>query len=150
MYEINQRRYLGNKSSILSFIEEIIKNEIGKFNSFCDIFAGTGSVGAYFNSKDRKIIVNDLLYHNYITMRAFLNDDNFDQKKVLSMIDELNSIKTDKENYFSINFGDRYFCKKNAKKIGAIREKIKKIFLNNVINRKEKNILLTSLIYSID
>ena len=150
MYKINQRRYLGNKSSILSFISEIIQDKIGGFDSFCDIFAGTGSVGAYFNNKNRKIIVNDLLYHNYVTLSAFLNDDNFDKEKVLSIIDELNSIKTDKENYFSINFGDRYFCKKNAKRIGAIREKIREMFLKDMINRKEKNILLTSLIYSID
>ena len=150
MYKINQRRYLGNKSSILSFIEEIIKNKIGEFNSFCDIFAGTGSVGDYFNKRNRKIIVNDLLYHNYVTLSAFLNCDDFDKEKVLSIIDELNSIKTDEENYFSINFEDRYFCKKNAKRIGAIREKIREIFLKDMISRKEKNILLTSLIYSID
>ena len=148
--KINQRRYLGNKSSILSFIEDIIKNKIGEFNSFCDIFAGTGSVGAYFNSKSRKIIVNDLLYHNYVTMSAFLNDDSFDEEKVLFIINELNGVKANKENYFSINFGDRYFCTKNAKKIGSIREKIREMFLRNIINIKEKNILLTSLIYSMD
>ena len=150
MYKINQRRYLGNKSSILSFIEEIIQNKIGSFYSFCDIFAGTGSVGSHFNNKDTKIIVNDLLYHNHVTLSAFLSDENFDKEKVLSIIDELNSIKTDEENYFSINFADRYFCKKNAMRIGAIREKIREMFLKDIINGKEKNILLTSLIYSID
>jgi adenine-specific DNA methylase len=150
VYKINQRRYLGNKSSILSFIEEIIQNKIGSFYSFCDIFAGTGSVGSHFNNKDTKIIVNDLLYHNHVTLSAFLSDENFDKEKVLSIIDELNSIKTDEENYFSINFADRYFCKKNAMRIGAIREKIREMFLRDIINGKEKNILLTSLIYSID
>ena len=69
MYKINQRRYLGNKSSILSFIKDIVKNKIGEFYSFCDIFAGTGSVGAYFNSKNKKIIANDLLYHNQARLK---------------------------------------------------------------------------------
>ena len=47
MFKISQRRYLGNKNSILPFIDNIIKNEIGHFNSFCDIFFGTGTVGHY-------------------------------------------------------------------------------------------------------
>ena len=38
-FKISQRRYLGNKNTILSFIEEIIKEEIGSFDSLCDIFA---------------------------------------------------------------------------------------------------------------
>jgi adenine-specific DNA methylase len=109
VYKISQRRYLGNKNSILPFIENIIKNEIVTFGSLCDIFAGTGTVGDYFNS-----------------------------------------IKVQKDNYFSINFGNKYFEHNIAKKIGFIREQIRKLFLNKQINRKEKNILLTSLNYSID
>jgi adenine-specific DNA-methyltransferase len=50
---------LGNKNSILPFIDDIIKNEINHFDSFCDIFAGTGVVGNHFNTKDKKIIFND-------------------------------------------------------------------------------------------
>ena len=46
LFKISQRRYLGNKNSILPFIDNIIKDEIGHFNSFCDIFAGTGSLVA--------------------------------------------------------------------------------------------------------
>ena len=61
-FQISQRRYLGNKNSILYFIEDIINSEIGEFNSLCDLFSGTGVVGSYFNSKDKKIISNDLLY----------------------------------------------------------------------------------------
>lgn len=51
MYKISQRRYLGNKNSILPFIEGIIHSEIGEFNSLCDLFSGTGVVGNYFNNK---------------------------------------------------------------------------------------------------
>jgi len=67
IFNISQRRYLGNKNSILPFIENIITNEIGEFYSFCDIFAGTGVVGSYFNRDDNKIISNDLLYPTFIT-----------------------------------------------------------------------------------
>ncbi|WP_415397393.1 DNA adenine methylase [Sulfurimonas sp. CS5] len=150
MYKISQRRYLGNKNSILPFIDEIIKNEVGKFDSFCDIFSGTGVVGEYFNAKERKIISNDLLYQNFISLNAFLNDEEFDKQKVLNYIAEFNASTTSRDNYFSKNFGGRYFRDDVAKKIGYIRQEIKKLFISDAINLKEKHILLTSLNYAID
>ncbi|WP_024789847.1 DNA adenine methylase [Lebetimonas sp. JH292] len=150
LFKINQRRYLGNKTKVLDLIKQVIDENVKNFYSFCDIFAGTGSVGAFFNEENKKIIVNDFLYHNYVSLRAFLSDEKFDEKKILKLIDELNNLSVFEENYFSINFGDKYFCKKNAIKIGAIRKKINNWFLESKINVKEKNILLTSLIYAID
>ncbi len=150
LFKISQRRYLGNKNSILPFIDSIIKNEIGHFNSLCDIFSGTGVVGSYFNTKNNKIIFNDLLYHNFISLNAFLNQNNFDKDKLLDIINGFNNLTIKKENYFSDNFGGRYFSKKNARKIGFIRQSIKKLFVEDKINIKEKFILLTSLNYSID
>lgn len=150
MYKISQRRYLGNKNSILDFIDEIIKKEVGEFDSFCDLFSGTGVVGAYFNAKDKKIISNDLLYQNFISLNAFLNSDEFDEVKIKNIIDKFNASSTTRENYFSKNFGDKYFSSSVAKKIGFIREEIKKLFISDAINLKEKHILLTSLNYSID
>jgi len=150
LFKISQRRYLGNKNSILPFIDNIIKNEIGNFTSFCDIFAGTGVVGNYFNQQDKKIIFNDLLYHNFVSINAFLNQDSFNKDKILDIIDNFNNLSIQKNNYFSINFGNRYFSQEIAKKVGFIREEIRRLFLTNQINRKEKDILLTSLNYSID
>ncbi len=150
MFRISQRRYLGNKNSILPFIDNIIKNEIGNFNSFCDIFAGTGTVGNFFNKRDNKIILNDLLYHNFISLKAFLNSETFNKNKILKIIDKYNNLSIEEDNYFSINFGNKYFSINNAKKIGFIRENIRELFLEDKINRKEKDILLTSLNYAID
>lgn len=150
MYRISQRRYLGNKNSILSFVENIIQNEIGEFNSLCDLFSGTGVVGSHFNQNNRKIIMNDILYHNFVSLNAFLNKDVFDKQKILKLIEEFNNLHTDEENYFSQNFGDKYFSNNTAKKVGYIRQEIRNLFLNDSLNRKEKNILLTSLNYSID
>jgi adenine-specific DNA-methyltransferase len=150
LYKISQRRYLGNKNRILGFIDEIIKTEIGDFNSLCDIFSGTGVVGAYFNASEKKIISNDLLYNNYISLNAFLNSESYDETKLLKIIEEFNSMKIEQDNYFSKNFGDKYFSKEIARKIGFIREKIRDLFVDNSITRKEKDILLTSLMYSVD
>ncbi|MFT5835469.1 MAG: adenine-specific DNA-methyltransferase [Sulfurimonas sp.] len=150
MYKISQRRYLGNKNRILNFIDEIIKAEVGEFDSLCDIFSGTGVVGEYFNAKNKKIISNDILYNNYVSLNAFLNPESFNEAKLLKMIDEFNKLEVDESNYFSDNFGDKYFSMKIAKKIGYIRENIRDLFVNNDINLKEKNILTTSLMYSVD
>jgi len=150
LYKISQRRYLGNKNSILPFIDEIIKTEIGEFDSFCDIFSGTGVVGEHFNSQDKKIISNDLLYNNFVSLNAFLSPQNFDELKLLKIIDEFNKLEITRDNYFSKNFGDRYFAIAIARKIGYIREKIKNLFVEHKINQHEKNILLTSLMYSVD
>ncbi len=150
MYKISQRRYLGNKNSILPFIDEIIQNEIGDFYSLCDIFSGTGVVGEYFNSADKKIISNDLLYQNFTSLNAFLSSESFDEVKLLNIMDEFNGLDIKDDNYFSKNFGDRYFSLDVARKIGHIRENIKKLFVEHKINQHEKNILLTSLMYSVD
>jgi len=150
LYRISQRRYLGNKNRILSFIDEIIKTEVGAFNSLCDIFSGTGVVGEYFNAKNKKIISNDLLYNNYVSLNAFLNPEPYNEVKLLKIIDDFNKLEVEEDNYFSENFGDRYFSMKVARKIGYIRENIRELFVNNHINQKEKNILLTSLMYSVD
>ena len=55
-FDIQQRRYLGNKFNVLSLIDEVINNEIGEYESFCDIFGGTGSVGHHYNRSFNKII----------------------------------------------------------------------------------------------
>ena len=150
-FSISQRRFLGNKSKILKLIEEVIKNRVGRFESFCDIFAGTGVVGHYFNCPEVKIISNDLLYCNFIPLRAFLSYEEYDEEKIVNILEEFNNLKeVGADNYVSINFGGKYFDYENARKIGEIRERIKEYFLKGRINVKEKAILLTSLLYAMD
>ena len=66
--QINNRRYIGSKNSLLENIDKVIEKHY-KNNNFvlADIFAGTGVVGNYFANKGAKVIVNDLLYSNSIT-----------------------------------------------------------------------------------
>ena len=71
-FQLHNRRYLGNKHKLLGFIEDIVLEKCGAVNSLCDIFAGSGVVGARFNNPDMKIIANDFLSANYVCLRAFL------------------------------------------------------------------------------
>ena len=149
-FDIQQRRYLGNKHNVLGLIDEVVKSEIGEFESLCDIFAGTGVVGHRYNAENRRIISNDLLFSNHITASAFLGATDVDEQKILQIIDELNNLKLTKSNYASINFGGKYFTSETALRIGDIREKINQLFIANTINFQEKSILLTSLLYAMD
>ncbi len=145
-FQIQNRRYLGNKHKLLGFIEDIISEKCGSVDSLCDIFAGTGVVGARFNNPDIKIISNDFLFANYTCLQAFLGVNKNLQKSISEKIKYLNDLPNDMENYFSEHFGGTYFTEENARKIGAIREEIDRI----EESKYERNILICSLIYAVD
>ncbi len=144
-FRLHNRRYLGNKYKLLGFIEDIISEKCGIIESFCDIFAGTGVVGERFNRHEIQIIFNDILFSNYICLKAFLGMNTI-KTDLYEKIDYLNNLNAEDDNYFSLNFGKTYFSLANARKIGMIREEIDKI----AFNEDEKNILLCSLIYAAD
>lgn len=64
-------RYLGNKTKLLSFIENVINKYDIEGETFADLFSGTGSVGDYFKDK-YKIISNDYMYFSKVISGAKL------------------------------------------------------------------------------
>lgn len=146
LLQIHNRRFLGSKTKLLGFIGDIVVDKCRGYQTFCDIFAGTGVVGHYFNRPDVKIISNDILSSSYASLQCWLNTKTYNKEKVASFIEHLNNLKTKKENYVSKHFGNTYFTKENAHKIGAIREEIEAL----PTSPEEKYILLTSLLYAID
>ncbi len=145
-FQLQNRRYLGNKYKLLGFIEDIISEKCGSINSLCDIFAGTGVVGERFNNSEIKIISNDFLSANYACLQAFLGVDEDMQKNITEKINYLNGLENDKDNYFSEHFGGTYFSEENARKIGIVREEIEKI----AESEDQKYILICSLLYAMD
>lgn len=146
---ISNRRYMGSKFKLLEFIKSTIIREIGEYSSFVDIFSGTGAVGSYLNNENTQVISNDLLYSNYIANYAFLSDESFSYEKINALLQKYNQL-IGRENYFSKHFGNKFFSTVTAKKIGAIRENIEKLYKASEINFREKAILVTSLIYASD
>ena len=149
-FKINNRRYLGSKTKLLSFIHETIQKEGIAFDSLLDLFAGTGSVADSFNNGEHKIIVNDILECNRCSFNAFFGQEVIDENKLKTYIESFNSVQPSEDNYFSINFADTFFSKDNCKKIGFIRDKIDSLFAKSEINAREKDYLITSLLYSMD
>ena len=148
---IHNRRYMGSKTKLLEFISVSLKEVISEdISSFVDIFSGTGVVGSHFNQENIKVISNDLLYSNYLTNYAFLSSDLFDYEKIDGYLKIFNQLDIKKDNYFSKNFGGKFFSIKTSRKIGHIREEIEKLYKKKEINFREKAILITSLIYGSD
>ena len=94
--------------------------------------------------------MNDFLYSNNIIYKGFFGCGEWCQEKVSDIIASFNEIDTDllSENYFSINFGGKFFEHKLSKLIGYIRESLEE--MKPTLTEKEFAVLLASLIYSID
>lgn len=148
MFELENRRYIGSKAELADWILDVIQEQCFG-DIFADIFAGTAIVGKKAAQIYNQIILNDFLYSNNIIYKAFFDSLKWDRKKVQDYILYWNNIDRTKieENYFSENYGGKFFNLVDSKVIGAIRDDLEQ---NNTLNIKEKNILITSLIFSID
>lgn len=145
---INNRRYLGNKYKLLPFIKGVVERECQNVHTVADIFAGTGAVASAFT--DRKLITNDNMYSNYICHVAWFDSEPYSKEKIIRIIREYNEKQVAEDNYMSQNFANTYFDLEDCRKIGFIREDIEKKYRFGEINKRERALLITSLLYGID
>ena len=149
--KINNRRYIGSKTNLLRNIDKVIKKYYNNYNFvFADLFAGTGVVSEFFFEKGSKVIVNDILYSNYISYITWMSNGKYDKNKIKKLISEYNALdgSTLENNYFSDKFANKYYHINDAKKIGYIREDLEK--KKSSLNKREYYIILSSLIYEAD
>ena len=147
---INQRRYLGSKTKLLPFIDEILSIEEIEYKTFADVFAGTGAVANHFYDKSN-IIVNDILESNYLSYLTFFGKEKIRKTIVNKHLKKYNNLDaTVRDNYFSRNFSNTYFDLNNSKLIGHIRDDIDKSYELERINKRERAYLITTLIYALD
>lgn len=153
-------RYLGNKTRMLENINSVILDNSITEGVFCDLFAGSGSVGDYFKERFQ-IISNDFLHSLSIVNKAKLEN-----KDVPSFKDFIKKYGVDPFTYFNNKIyisdsqffitnnyspkGNRqFFTEKNATKIDGIRIEIEKLYKDFIIDLKERNFLIASLIESV-
>ena len=146
---INNRRYLGNKYKLLPFIKRVVNTECKEIESVADIFAGTGAVSSAF-AEDKVIITNDLMYGNYICNYAWFSSQPYNSQVVIDYVVKYNQLENLEDNYMSENFGNTYFSIEDCLRIGFIREDIENNFKSGKINKRERAILITSLLYAMD
>lgn len=146
--EAHNRRYLGNKAAITSFIRDTIESRHPDIESVCDIFAGTGSVANKF--ADKKVIANDLLYSNYVSNLTWLSPQDYRPHLILHYTQLINNHTSDEHNYMRKNFADTYFSAADCSKIGVARELIELLNNDNLLIGKEYEILITTVLYGMD
>lgn len=169
--------YIGSKHSLLDFLEKSIKSVIGsEANTFGDLFAGTGAVGAFFKKKGYSIVANDIQYYSYVLNRHYIgNSKELRFLGLESCIADLKNapiaIRTQivcdhldglpgvsgfvYKNYCptgSAVAGEQrqYFSDENGRRCDAIRQQIEHWKISMQINDDEYFFLLASLLESID
>lgn len=99
MFDIQNRCYLGSKYKLSEFICWVVENNCEGINTVADIFAGTGVVANLFNICNKKIIVNDLLYSNYLIYNCFFSEEVVDLNKIQGILNNLNNCNPIEDNY---------------------------------------------------
>lgn len=153
-------RYIGNKSKLLGFIDNVINKHRIEGDIFVDLFSGTSSVGDYFKSK-YKIISNDFMYYSYVFSKAkLLNDSipkfkNFKKNYSKDIFEWLNKkiFRPNKHFFIYNNYtpkGNRmFFTESNGFKIDGIRISIEELYRDRIIEENEYYFLLASLLESV-
>jgi adenine-specific DNA-methyltransferase len=145
---INNRRYLGNKYKLLSFITAVVAENCRDVNSVADIFAGTGAVASAFT--DKRLVTNDNLYSNYICHLAWFSPQSYSREKIEGLVAFYNGLDVAADNYMSLNFANTFFGLVDCRKIGFVREDIETRSESGEINERERALLITSLLYAAD
>lgn len=152
-------RYLGNKTRIIDYIDDLVTSKHLEGGVFADIFSGTGTVGDRF--KDRfEIISNDIMEYAAVFSNAKVSNadipkfDKFIEYYGLDPFDYWNSYKYDSTSsgFVTSNYspkGNRqFFQEKNAIKIDTIRQQIEVDYKAGRLAENEKVFILASLLES--
>lgn len=157
-------RYIGSKTNLLDELNLVVK-PYAKMNKFCDIFAGTGSVGRFFKPQF-EITSNDALFFSYALQKACIELDETpkfsklvskiqcDPITFLSNLDESTyKFKKNKfiyENYSPTNVNERmYLSNSNALRVDAFRQLIDEWRESNLINELEYFYLIASVVEAV-
>ena len=88
-FNLESRRYIGCKAKLVDWIFGLIQEETHEVCSFCDIFAGTGSVSNRAVRLYEHVIINDFLYSNHILYNAFFGNGEWNEDKILKIINDI-------------------------------------------------------------
>ena len=84
-------RFIGCKLNLMPYIERLVTETLGiKEGVFCDLFAGTATVGAHFKKRGFQIISNDLLELSAAFQHALIANNT--EPEFAGIIDELGDV----------------------------------------------------------
>jgi adenine-specific DNA methylase len=158
-------RYYGNKTKLLPFIEQVVKNTgINGASNFVDLFSGTCSVGRHFKKLGYTVIANDNLEFSYALSKTFIE---LNEQPCFKTLKKELCVKENQDifNYLNYNHnfiegfiyknycpngGRMYFTDENALKIDTTRTIINNWKKDCVITELEYYYLITSLLRGIN
>ncbi len=159
-------RFIGRKTLLLDQIKKVIDENVCDARTFCDLFAGSVTVGRYFKQW-YEVISNDLLYFSYVLQRATIVNDGVPQFQTLvaqcgigDPIDYLNQMETARmeeleeglrffQNTYAPKGNRMYLSNENGLRIDYARHQIQTWFEHHIINENEYYYLLGCLIEGI-
>lgn len=148
--------YIGSKHKLANFIKSNVECVVPgdlKQMVFCDLFAGTGSVGRNFKGAVRSIIANDVEFYSYILLKNYIG--NHEECSVEPWLLRLNNIKGQPgfvyHNYSEGGKAGRlYFSAENGKKIDSARTQLEIWKNSGEISDNTYYFLLASLLEGAD
>lgn len=169
-------RYIGNKENILDKIYSILTENGVEGDSFFDFFSGTTSVARYYKKLGYRVFSSDFLYLSFCLQKAYIENNreplfgrllptllsvrcaSFFASPLEQVVAYLNTISP-VEGFIYKNYTpegtaalDRprmYFSSENGKVIDAIRIRIEKWKIEDLITDSEYYILLACLIETV-
>lgn len=149
-------RFLGNKASMVSHIEALLRDKglLDERLTFFDAFCGTGSVADYFKQY-HQIVINDNLSWAvaYSWGRVCAHSCKFDRLGFdpISYLNTSTAVRHDfiYNNYSPTNSTRMYFTAENAERIDYFRWQIEEWKINGLISENEYKYLLACLIETV-
>jgi adenine-specific DNA-methyltransferase len=149
VFNIGNRRFVGSKQKLADWIVQTI-NANCQGDSFFEVFAGTSIISSQMAAQMKRIFLNDTLQSNRVIYEAFYGGGKKSQKKLNAYKMWFNNMTTKQisSGWFTKNYSGKYFGANDCAIIESIRNMIEAE--KQTISKKEYNILLASLIYSMD
>lgn len=122
--QLPNTRYYGSKRKLVDRIWDVLCKENIQFDSFLDIFGGTGIVSYYMLMMGKKVIYNDIFKFNCINAQALLatRKDTMSVIEALKLLDRKDGVFYD--NIIERNFEGIYYTNDENRKIDTIVQNI--------------------------
>ena len=174
--KLNIMRYIGSKENLLGFIENTVTASGITQGTFCDLFAGTTTVGRHFKRRGFQVISNDPMEYSFVFGKAYLENNSvpqftgldlpparpslfdFDTTRLEQVLNYLNHLSPQAgfiyENYCDVGtigkeHSRMYFSASNAGKIDAVRNQIQQWHDDHLVTDSEFYVLLASLLEAV-
>jgi adenine-specific DNA-methyltransferase len=163
-------RYIGNKSKLIPFIRQALKELGVTGTTACDPFAGTAAVARFLKAHGYTVITSDIMSFSFALQWAYVVVDRPPEfrglrnvarsaDRLTAVIHSLNELDPRPEFIFEhfspdgtagAKHGRRYFTPENAAKIDAVRRRIWEWRQQGKLNDDEHYVLLAALIEAAD